>query len=156
MDIIQDIIKQIVDICENETPELLAELQQERFGHQGAFNGHEKWVDNSYIVQKDKERNQPLVDSGNLEKQLSTASNWDVNPQINKNTLRLTIPGKENFINSKYDVLDTGGKVKPYTSLRGNYIPINSVPARPFKEISDQDAEWVINKLLKNILESIK
>ena len=149
---INQIIQQIIELCEKETPVIITELQQERFGHQGAFNGHEKWKDNSLLVQKDKGINQPLVDSGNLEKQLSTASNWDLQPKMSGNTLKLTVPKTENFTDAKYDILDSGGKTSPYLSPRGNWMSINSVPVRPFKDLSDQDADWIVKKLVQSII----
>src|ERR1700761_3238445 len=138
----------IVQFCEQETQKLIAELQNKRFENQGAFNGHAKWVDNdnsphrfSMSVQKDKGRNQPLVDNGNLQNSLESPSNWNLSPQFNGTNLTLNVPDREQFTEPKYDILDTGGKVNPYISPRGNSINLHYVPARPFKDISAQDMQ---------------
>lgn len=160
MNNIQDLIKEIMQFCQEDTQELIAKLEQQRFANQGEFNGHEKWKDNQSIkhpcaqksVIQDKGRNEPLVDSGYLKKQLSTASNWDLKPQISDNTMRLSIPQRENFTAQKYDKLDVGvDHFVKYISPRGNIVAMDSIPARPFKDISDQDVNWVVNKLIEDI-----
>ncbi len=157
---VNSLIGQIIQFCVGETQELIADLEQERFKNNGEFNGHKKWADNQSrkhplaekSVQEDKGFNKPLYDTGNLYKELSTPGNWDVKPQINKNTLKLTVPSRENFTDSKYDKLDVGvDHFTMYRSIRGNLVAMDSIPARPFKDISDQDAEWIANKLAQAI-----
>jgi hypothetical protein len=148
-----NIIENIMAFCEIETRKLIAELEQERFGHQGAFNDHEKWANNASDVIKDKGRNQPLVDTGNLEKQLSTASNWDLKPVFKNNSLQLVVSDNEQFTDKKYDKLDKGGLSPAYTSPRGNRMRARNLPARPFKAFSDSDIDWITNKLVQAIQE---
>ena len=140
-----------MQFCEEETQKIITELQQERFAHQGAFNDNPKWEDNAIDVIRDKGRNQPLVDTGNLEKQLSTTKNWDLNPRLVNNKLVLTVPKRETFTDTKYDKLDTGGFSPAYTSPRGNKMRARELPKRPFKEISDKDTDWIANKLVQRI-----
>jgi phage gpG-like protein len=148
---IKQFIQEIIIFAEKETQLIIAELQEKRFDADGAFNGHEAWARNSKKVIRDKGFNKPLYDSGELKDELTDPSNWDLNPQVSGSKLTLTIPDREDFTDSKYDVLDTGGSVNAYTSRRGNFIDISFVPARPFKDISDQDMNWITDKLVESI-----
>ncbi len=148
---LQNIIGQIMHFCVEETQELIADLEHERFRHNGEFNGHARWADNSYDVQKDKGFNKPLYDTGNLYGKLSKPTNWDLKPTIGNNTLKLTVPERENFTDKKYDKLDTGGKSAGYVSPRGNLMKPRNLPARPFKDISNQDVDWIVDKLAQGI-----
>lgn len=147
--IIALLLKKISDIATEETPKIIAELEVERFKNQGEFNDHSKWADNSPQVTKDKGRNDPLVDSGALKSELTNASNWKLKSRLDTDSLTISIPDEEDFTDSKYNILDTGGKTNPYTSARGNKVNIKSVPARPFKSISNQDVEWIAEELAK-------
>jgi len=153
-----------MQFCEEDLQKLIAEFYKKRFENQGEINNHEKWEDNDpYIdhgynginprkgVQQDKGRNEPLVDSGNLKKQLITTKNWDLQPKINKNTLKLTIPKKENFTDKKYDILETKHKGGDYVSKRGNYIRPLDIPARKFKDITDFDVDTIVNNLVNDL-----
>lgn len=144
-------INQIMQFCITETKSIIVELQNKRFENNGQFNDHIPWAKNAEDVIEDKGRNQPLVDIGNLKKSLTTESNWDLKTQITQNTLKLTIPQEENFTDIKYDKLETGGKSDPYVSPRGNKMKARNLPPRPFKDISDQDADWIAEKLAQAI-----
>jgi hypothetical protein len=148
---LNEFIADIVAFCQEETERIIAELERLRFSNQGAFNGNPRWYDNHPEVIKDKGRNQPLVDSGNLRRELENPKNWDLKPNFNKNLLTLTIPETENFTDSKYNVLQTGGAVSPYVSRRGNKINIHSVGPRQFKNFTAQDIDWIQDKLVKAI-----
>lgn len=149
----KEIMNQIKQFCIEKTQQLIAELEQKRFDNQGAFNGNDKWADNSPIVIADKGRNEPLVDSGALKSTLTNPANWNLNPVSTKSKLVLTIPKTEKFTPSKYDKLQTGGKNAPYISLRGNNIKALNLPARNFKNLSKQDADWVVQNLVRAIQE---
>lgn len=153
---IEVLIKELQEFCAKRVPELLAEIQEKRFANQGQFNGHERWVDNHPKVIKEKGKNDPLYDSGELFKELTDPNNWAIEINISEKALRLTIPDVENFTNTKYDVLDKGGRVDPYIGRRtGKVVNIHSVPARPFKEITIQDIEWVRDRLVDLIVERL-
>lgn len=149
----QDKIEEIKAFCVKKTPEIIADLQKKRFDNQGAFNDNEEWADNSPLVRKDKGFNEPLVDSGHLERELTTDTNWDLKPKASANKLTMTIPEEETFTESKYDVLQTGGKTDPYTSPRGNKMPGFNVPKRNFKDLSKKDADWIVNYLVRSIIQ---
>jgi len=140
--------EQIKQFCIDTTPEILAQLQKERFDNQGDFNGNDRWDDNALDVIADKGRDEPLVDTGNLRGELESASNWDLSPVSSDNSLSLTIPEEENFTDSKYDKLQDGGYSESYISPRGTRIRAKSLPARNFKKLSHQDATWVVEKLV--------
>lgn len=145
---LQDFINEIMEFCEKETQLIIARLQENRFANQGAFNDNPKWSDNNRKVVNDKGRNEPLVDSGNLKKELTTPENWELDPIKSANILTLHIPDTEMFTDSKYDKLDKGGTVDAYISPRGNFINIRSVPSRKFKDLSDADTEWIKEELI--------
>lgn len=154
---IDKIIQRIKNYAESDVQNLIVELQQKRFANQGAFNDNKKWEDNSSTVQRDKGRNEPLVDTGALKKSLTTKSNWDLKPHKQQNSLKLTIPETERFTDSKYDKLQTGTeKSQSYISTRGNKVFVNGLPERNFKDLSDQDAEWIVNELVNIIVDEIK
>ena len=148
---LQNFIKQIMQFCEAETKLIIAELQHNRFENDGQFNDNERWQDNSPKVIKDKGFDIPLQDSGHLRDELMNPDNWDLRPQVNDLTLTLTVPDTEDFTESKYDVLQTGGEIDPYISPRGKAINITAVPARNFKNLSALDIEWIRNKLIDAI-----
>jgi hypothetical protein len=148
---LDDLIQKIVIFCEEMTPKIITELQVRRFENDGAFNDNEEWQGNSPKVIKDKGYDTPLQDSGALRNSLENPDNWDLKPKFSDNTLTLTIPDTEEFTDSKYDVLQTGGKVDPYISPRGNKINITMVPARNFKDLSRQDIEWITEQLISAI-----
>lgn len=165
-----ELVEDLNKFCKEEVGDLLARLQELRFKNQGDFNGNERWEDNQSInrppyayyngkkypfknVQKDKGRNEPLVDSGHLKNELTNPANWKVEAKFNNNKLTLSFPDKESFTESKYDKLDTGyqGLVE-YISPRGNYVRIDQgIPARPFKSISAQDVQWIRDQLLESL-----
>jgi hypothetical protein len=148
-----EFIKVIAAFAEKETQSIIAQLQAQRFENDGAFNGHPEWERNSGKVAKEKGFDKPLYDSGELEHELETDSNWKLAPKFSGNTLTLSVPDREQFTDSKYDVLDTGGEVEPYKGRRtGNWINIFSVPARPFKDITAQDMEWIKEMLVLAII----
>ncbi len=149
-----------MQFCIQDTQEIIAELEEKRFENQGAFNGHAKWADNQLhkhptaekSVQEDKGFNRPLYDTGELKKQLTTAGNWNLQPKISQNTLKLNVPNRENFTSQKYDKLDVGvDHYTKYTSIRGNVVAMDKIPARPFKDISDQDVNWIVQQLVQDI-----
>lgn len=142
-------IAEIKEFCITATQEAIAELQQQRFANQGAFNDNEEWADNSKLVVQDKGFNEPLVDSGDLQRDLTTPGHWDLNPISRKNSLTMTIPEEEDFTESKYDQLQDGGRSDPYTSPRGKKMPSFNLPARNFKKLSQADAEWVVKRLVQ-------
>lgn len=146
-----EFIASVIAFCEKETQKIIAKLQENRFLNDGAFNDHEEWTGNSPKVIKDKGFDKPLFDTGELKDELTDPENWDLEPKFSNNVLTLTIPDKEEFTDSKYDVLDTGGNVDPYTSPRGNKIYISVVPPRPFKDISSQDIDWITKELVEAI-----
>lgn len=148
---LQELIADIADFSQKETQRLIAKLERSRFQSQGAFNGNDPWLDNSPKVIKDKGRNEPLVDSGHLEYELENPDNWDLKPQFEKDILTLNIPETEHFTESKYDVLQTGGKTGPYLSRRGNIVNVFEVPARQFKNLSEQDIQWIYEQLVESI-----
>ena len=144
----EELIQEIAKFAETETQNIIAELQANRFQNDGAFNGHATWKNNHPLVAEEKGFNKPLVETGELRKELTTADNWDLNPKLTKNQLTLSIADRENFTDSKYDKLDIGGITSPYKGRRtGKMVNINSVPARPFKDLSSQDMQWITNKL---------
>jgi hypothetical protein len=149
---IEDKIQEIAQFCETETQNIIAQLQANREASGGAFNGHELWADNNPKVINAKGFDQPLYDTGELMHELQTPSNWELNPKFSGNTLTLSVPDTETFTDSKYDVLDSGGEVEPYTDQRsGKRVHIHSVPARPFKDISAQDMDWIKEQLVEAI-----
>lgn len=143
---------QIAAFCNQETQKIIAELELLRFNRNGAFNGHEEWDYNSPKVIKDKGFDKPLIDSGNLRKELSTPKNWDLNPKFDGNTLTLTIPENEHFTDPKYDKLEHEQGAVQYTSRRGKKISLSGVPARKFKDFSQQDIQWIVTKLTQAII----
>lgn len=155
-------IQQIKDFIKNNIEEIIqsyiVELQRQRFNNQGAFLDHEKWLDNALDVIKDKGRNEPLVDSGNLKSQLLNKNNWDLKQRdINKNKIKLRIPDVEKFTDKKYDKLQTGKQMKyGYTSPRGHYMPPRTIPPRDFKTISDEDVNWIVNLTVNKLKRLIK
>lgn len=155
---IKAITNQIIELCRTETPKIIAQLEALRFENNGAFNGHEIWEGNSPKVIKDKGFDEPLWDSGELEYELTNSKNWKLDTVINENgfdtNLTIKIPDKESFTESKYNILDTGGKVNPYRSRRGNWVDIQSVPARPFRELSTRDVEWIKDRLEEAIVKN--
>jgi len=154
-------VQQIKDFIKNNIQEIIqsyiVELQKQRFNNQGAFLDHEKWLDNALDVIKDKGRNEPLVDNGNLKNQLLNKNNWDLKQKnINKNKIKLNIPEIEKFTDKKYDKLQTGGKAKAYISPRGHYMPPRTIPPRDFKTISDEDVTWIVNLTVNKLKGLIK
>lgn len=147
------LIEEMIIFCEKETQNIITQLQAFRFENDGAFNGHEEWSYNSQKVIDGKGFDKPLYDTGELAHELQTASNWDLKPQIVGNTLVLTVPDREDFTNSKYDILDTGGDVNTsYIGRKnGKKIFIEWVPARPFKDLSIKDIEWITDRLVEAI-----
>lgn len=141
----------IINKILTDVPRIMSDLQQERFANQGQFNDNPKWVDNAQDVINDKGHNQPMVDSGNLEKELSNPKNWDLNPSFTNNTLKLSIPEYEKFTEPKYDILETGGYSPSYISKRGNKMKAREIPAREFKKISDMDFDWIVDKLVQDL-----
>lgn len=148
---LNDFIQEIVIFCEKETQKIIVDLQRIRFANDGAFNDNERWHSNSAQVFKDKGFNKPLVDSGELERELETADNWDLKPKFSDNVLTLSIPETEQFTDSKYDKLQTGGDIEPYVSRRGNKIYLYHVPARNFKNLSNADINWIKKELVEAI-----
>jgi hypothetical protein len=149
---LQQFITEIMIFCEKETQKIIAELQWNRFENDGQFNDNERWQGNSPKVIKDKGFDIPLQDTGHLRSELENPENWDLKPKATKTILTLTIPETEHFTESKYDVLQTGGNVDPYVSVRGNKINIQSVPARNFKNLSATDMKWIEDKLVQAII----
>lgn len=149
---IQDFVKELAAFIEAETQWIITDLQKLRFKNQGAFNGHERWVDNRADVKFEKFDKLPLIDTGELLAELTNPANWDLKTTISGNKIRLTIPDRENFTDPKYDKLDTGGSGDTYIGERtGKKIKINEIPARPFKDISAEDVDWIVQQLEKRI-----
>lgn len=148
---LEEFIADIVAFCQEKTRDIIVELEKLRFENQGDFNGNSRWYDNNPLVIKDKGKNQPLVDSGNLERELENRANWDLHDNFSDNLLTLQIPETENFTDAKYDILQTGGKTEPYISRRGNFVNIHKVGARQFKNLSAQDIQWINDKLVAAI-----
>jgi len=170
VDKIQQIIDNIKNHAESDVQNLIVELQKNRFAHQGEFNDNKRWADNqkfkggtfngitaTHSVIQDKGRNEPLVDSGHLKSELTNPKNWNLSTKKGNNKIQLTIPQTEKFTEMKYDKLQTGtDKPQSYISSRGNAVVVDKLPARNFKDLSDQDAEWIVNKLVNIIVQEIK
>jgi hypothetical protein len=144
----QQFLEALFAFIEAKTKQFLAELQELRFANDGAFNGHEAWAPN---VRPDivaaKGGKPPLQDSGRLKEQLTNPNNWELNPTWDGRSLRLNVPDMEDFTDPTYDALENedGGT---YTGrLTGKQITFKSKPARKFKDISEQDVQWVADKL---------
>ncbi len=153
----QDFIDSIMDFCEGILPEIVAEFERKRFENQGEFNGHEKWDNNNPEVIKDKGRNEPLIDSGRLKREITDPYNWGVAiiSKKDKMSLTLSIPDTESFTDQKYNKLDEGFVTGEYVSPRGNVVFKNrrnvTVPARPFRDLTAQDINWIKNRLIEEI-----
>lgn len=148
-----DFMQYFAQFCVKTVQELIADFQDKRFNNQGQINGHARWYDNSPQVIKDKGRNKPLIDSGNLLKEMTTPDNWNVETIFTGNALTFSIPEQADFTSSKYDILQTGGKVDSYVSPRKNYINIKSVGARDFKSLTSQDIDLITEQLALKIQE---
>lgn len=165
------LIDDIAEFAKQEVPRLLALIEDMRFLNQGAFNDNPKWADNqagvrkqkyAYFggkkrypfktVQQDKGFNLPLYDSGNLYRELTNPDNWKSSVTRSDNRITISFPDVETFTDSKYDKLDSGSGPTEYISRRGNYVRIDSsIPARPFKKISQADTTWIIKELIKSL-----
>lgn len=154
---IGSLVSEIKEFCVEETQKIIAELQQERFGHGGKFNDNQAWKRNAQDVIKDKGTDQPLVDTGHLESELSTPSNWNLSPfDKGMKGIKITIPKTESFTESKYDKLQTGGYSDGYISARGKKMRGRELPARNFKDLSQEDADWVVRKLVERLKEKFE
>lgn len=151
---VNEFIQDLTEFCQIVVPQILANLQEQRFKNQGQFNDNPRWQDNDDRVVDDKGFNAPLYDTGELYQQLTNPSNWKIKARSSNSKIIVEVPDEEDFTPSKYDVLDEGGYVAPWHGHSGNIEPpIKSVPARPFKKISAQDVQWIRDQLVKAIQE---
>jgi len=144
---------EIIKFAQNKISELLAKIEKERFDNHGKFNDNKIWKRNAGEVVKDKGRNEPLVDLGNLKSQMIDKDNWqkEIKLSINNTTVDIIVSRKESFNDSKYNKLQVGFSTPGYISPRGNKIGPKKVPGRNFQEISDQDMDWLVNELVLSI-----
>ena len=147
----EQFIQELAVFIEAETEWIIADLQKKRFENQGAFNGHEKWADNDAEVKYEKFDKPPLIDTGELLAELTNPNNWDLKPQFMGNRLTLTIPDRENFTDSKYDKQDIGGELGVWNGSRTGKKMARNITARPFKDISAEDVDWIVRQLEQKI-----
>lgn len=154
--LIQSSIDAINEYAQEQISELLAEFEKNLFKAKGAFNGRDEWEENALQVQEDKGNDNPLVDTGELRREMTNSKNWkdEISSYKTKNKAHFFIPEEENFNNPKYNKLQTGFSGDPYISPRGKlmFSPKGfEAPARPFKDIRPQDVTWVAQQLAKKL-----
>lgn len=159
---VQDYVRELVELCESEMAAAIAEIENQRFLHQGNFNDNKSWANNANDVVQDKGFNAPLEDTGFLKNQLTNKSNWakelfvevgskqTYNKEI-KQVFGMQFSDNESFTLPKYNILQTGGKGKAYISPRGKAMKARDIPARNFKEFSDMDMEWIVDYITKKL-----
>jgi hypothetical protein len=171
--LIQNSIDAINEYAQEEIPELLAEIQVQRFKNQGEFLDHKKWDPNGslYIKINNKKRNPehnsmvswhkynrpPLIDTGHLVKEMIDSKNWKKEVKLQKQGLnqKFVIPQTESFSDPKYDKQNEGSaETQTWKSSRtGESVSVGGVPARPFKDTSKTDITWVAQQLSKKLNE---
>ena len=117
-----------------EINEVLVESTQKRFSTGTAPDG-QKWKDNSDVTIDRKGRNQPLVDGGDLAKQIS-------GELIGKNVLEISSSMEQAAMQQ------FGGDKSEFPHLWGD------IPARPFFGVSAED-EAEILRILEQHLERV-
>jgi hypothetical protein len=170
--LIQSSINAINEYAQDEIAELLAEIQVQRFKNQGKFLDHEKWVNNGKLgiiepnlkanpkqnksVAWHKYNRSPLIDSGELKKEMTSVSNWDKEIKLQKQGLnqKFVIPQTESFSNPKYDKHNIGGSGGMWNSTKTKeLVSVKKVAKRPFKDTSETDISWVAQQLAKKLKE---
>ena len=128
--------------------EKLAEIQEGRFANDGAYNGHEKWAENTEATKKISgigKNKKPLQQSGNLKNILTDPDSWDKGMLLTKGyggfKIEITTPAEAVY--------------RPYSWNEYNYIQPNIYKvisedpskfrhtARPYIELTDQDMDEV-------------
>lgn len=97
MQAIQPTIEQIDTTVIEQHPIILAEMAQELFASQGAFNGRNRWEDNTTSTSKRKGGNSPNIETGFLKKNMTKSGFLE-----NDNWLDSIKPPKKKDGNYKY------------------------------------------------------
>lgn len=154
--LIQSSIDAINEYAQDEIAELLAEIQVQRFKNQGEFLDHKKWENNPKDISYEKFYRKPLIQTGELKREMTNKSNWNKEVKLQKQGLKqqFVIPQTESFSNPKYDKQNTGGVGGSWKGLRtGKDMSVENVKARPFKSTSETDIIWVAQQLAKKLKE---
>ncbi len=97
MQAIQPTIEQIDTVVIEQHPKILAEMAEELFAQQGAFNGRNKWADNTESTVKRKGGNSPNIETGFLEDSMTRTGFLE-----NDNWLDSIKPPKKKYGNYRY------------------------------------------------------
>jgi hypothetical protein len=147
-------IKEINEFAEEQIAELLVEIQKQRFKNQGKFLDHEKWENNPKHIAYEKFYRKPLIQTGELKKEMTSITNWgkEVKKQQSGLQTKFSIPTTENFSDPKYNKQDIGETGGQWKGLRtGKDMSVKNVKKRPFKDTSKTDIAWVKQQLTQRI-----